>query len=77
MCFFLGAFATLELIMIEDSFYVTTYVFCNLTFVNKFHVMKWAEPRNGLMVFNVGSLIRVGSYVVFCISFVLEPYVYG
>ncbi len=28
--------------------------------------MKWAEPNNDLMVFNVDSLIRVGSYGVLC-----------
>jgi len=40
-------------------------------------MMKWAEPRNGLMVFNVGSLIRAESCMVFCISVVLELYVFG
>jgi len=36
--------------------------------------MAWTQEW--LMVFNVGSLIKVGSCVVFCISFVLESYVF-
>jgi hypothetical protein len=54
----LGAFAALELVRIEDSLYVVAYVFRYLTFVIGFPMMKWAKPSHGLMVFNVGSLIK-------------------
>jgi hypothetical protein len=37
-----------------------------LTFVIEYHMMKWATPKNDLMVFNVGSLIRVGNCGVLC-----------
>jgi hypothetical protein len=32
--------------------------------------MKWVEPKNGSTVFIVGSLIRAGSCVVFCVNYV-------
>jgi hypothetical protein len=33
-------------------------------------MVKWVEPMNDLMIFNVGSLIRVGSCEVFCFGII-------
>ncbi len=61
---------------IEDLRCVVAHVFFYFTFVTKFPMTKFAKPMNGLMwVFNVGSLIRARSCLVFCISYVLESYV--